>query len=367
MKILILANHEVSIYNFRRELIEAMLTAGHEVHLSLPYGPKLDVLIAMGCEFTDAPLDRRGTSPLADSKLLLFYLRLAKRVKPDVMLTFAIKPNIYGGIVSRILKIPCLCNVTGLGTAIENKGFMQTLTLTLYRIAFKNKRQVFFQNQQNLDLFVQKKIVKVNYRLLPGSGVNLKFFIPLDYLPGDTTEFVYIGRVMQAKGIDEYLAAAQAIRIKFPNTRFHICGFCEQDYDDTLKQLQQKGIVTYHDVIHDVRDILAYTHCTVLPSHHEGMANTLLESAAAARPIIATDIPGCREVVADGVSGYLHPKGENGTLIKKLEQFITLPWTHKREMGLAGRRLMERYFDRNIVVDAYMQEIEALKNYNGTF
>jgi glycosyltransferase involved in cell wall biosynthesis len=357
-KVLILVNHDVVIYNFRKELVERLLKDKYEVYISSPYGERINDLVAMGCKHIEARIARHGTNVIEELKLLHYYKRIIKEVKPDVVLSYTIKPNIYGGMICRMLKVPYIANITGLGTAVENKGPMQNITTILYRIAFKKINRLFFQNTENRQFFIDKNIVVDRHRLIPGSGVNLEHFNVLDYPPNKTIEFVFISRIMKEKGIDQYIEAAQVIRNKYPNTRFHICGFCEEDYEDKLKALQEQGIVTYHGMQRDVRVILQKTHCTIHPTYYpEGMSNVLLESSACGRPIITTNRSGCRETVDDGINGFIVEQQNSKDLIEKIEKFLKLSYEEKKQMGLAGRKKVEKEFDRQIVVEAYMNEI----------
>lgn len=357
-KVLFLVNHDVVIYNFRKELVERLLHDGYKVYISSPYGERIDDLIAMGCEYINTIIDRHGTNILKDFKLLLFYKKIINDIKPDVVLTYTIKPNIYGGLACKSLKIPYIANITGLGSAVENGGLMQKLTTLLYKIAFKNVSCVFFQNEENQQYFIDNNIAIKKHRLIPGSGVNLEHFHVLEYPTDDTIEFVFISRIMKQKGIDQYLEAAEYIRSKYPNTRFHICGFCEEDYEVKLYEMQNKGIIKYHGMLKDVREILKITHCTIHPTYYpEGLSNVLLESAACGRPIITTDRAGCREVVDDGINGFLIELKNSNDLIKKIEMFLELSYEEKKNMGLMGRiKVMEEY-DRQIIVEAYLDEI----------
>lgn len=365
-KVLILVNHDVVIYNFRKELVERLLTDGYQVFISSPYGERINDLVDMGCEYIEANIERHGTNPLNELKLLNYYKRIIKEIKPDVVLTYTIKPNIYGGIVCKSLKVPYIANITGLGTAVEKDGLMQKISIILYKIAFKKISCVFFQNTENRQFFIDNKIVIDRHRLIPGSGVNLEQFNILDYPSEETTEFVFISRIMKEKGIDQYLEAAEYIKSKYPNTRFHICGFCEEAYEDKLKMFQEKGIVTYHGMLRDVREILKETHCTIHPTYYpEGMSNVLLESAACGRPIITTDRSGCREIVDNVVNGYMVKQRNSKDLIEKVKKFIQLDYEEKKRMGLAGRKKVEKEFDRQIVVVAYLAEIEKISCSNG--
>lgn len=357
-KVLFLVNHDVVIYNFRLELVERLIKDGYKVVVSSPYGERIEDLKMLGCIFIDTRIDRRSINPFTDLRLIRFYLRVLQTVKPDVVLSYTIKPNIYGGIVCECCRIPYIANITGLGTAVERRGFLRILFILLYKAAFIKVIRVFFQNEENMQFFISHGIAPSHHELLPGSGVNLKRFSPLDYPPPDTVGFAFISRIMKEKGIDQYLNAAIAIREKYPNTEFHVCGFCEEDYKSTLLKLQEMGIITYHGMVRNVREIFGKVHCTVHPTYYpEGLSNVLLESFACARPIITTDRSGCKEIVDDGENGYIVRQKDSGDLIAKIEQFIQLPYERKRSMGLNGRKKVEMEFDRQIIVDRYMLEI----------
>lgn len=361
-KVLILANNDVGLYKFRKELIEELLK-DYEVYISLPYGNFVNDLINIGCNFIDTTIDRRGINPINDLKLICQYKRLVKKICPDIILSYTIKPNIYGAYVAKKRNIPVFANITGLGSAVENGGLLQKITVLMYKFAFSKIQTVFFQNKENMQFFEDKKIAVGKHKLLPGSGVNLQHFKPLKYPDDKTTEFVFISRIMKEKGIDQYLEAAQYIRNKYPNTRFHICGFCEEDYEDILKEYQNQGIIIYHGLLDDVRKILKITHCTIHPTYYpEGMSNVLLESCACARPIITTDRSGCVEIVDDERNGYIVKQKDSMDLIDKIEKFLDLNYEDKKLMGLNARKKVELEFDRNIVVKKYTTELKGIKS-----
>ena len=359
-KILFLANHDVGLYNFRRELIEKLLSDGYEVIISSPFGERINDFIEMGCLYQEAHISRHGMNVFEDLKLILHYRKLIKKVKPLVVLTYTIKPNLYGGIAARSMKTSYITNVTGLGSALQNKGLVQKIIVALYRIAFKKAFFVFFQNEGNLKFFENKRITHKRGKLLPGSGVNITKFIPLPLPNGEQTSFVFIARVMKDKGIDHYLEAAKAIKSKYKHTNFYICGPCEESYEEILNDYQEAGIITYLGMIPDIREILEITHCTVLPSYHEGLSNVLLESAASSRPNITTNINGCKEVVEDGVTGFLVEPKSTEALILGIEKFLCLDDEERKKMGENGRLKVEKEFDRQIVVQAYMQIINEI-------
>jgi galacturonosyltransferase len=286
------------------------------------------------------------------------YRSIIREIKPCAVLTYTIKPNVYGGMACAILKIPYIANITGLGTAVENPGILSIITTTLYKYALKKASKVFFQNQSNLQFMKNKKIVKDNYDLLPGSGVNLKQYLPLEYPKGDIVNFIFVARVMKEKGIDQYLDAAEYIYRKYPNTRFHICGSCSEEYKEILEQQKYSECVIYHGAVKDMIPIYEMSSCTVHPTYYpEGMSNVLLESSACMRPIITTDRPGCEEIVDDGINGYVVQEKNSADLIEKIEKFLQLSSEQKKQMGLRGREKVEREFDRNIVVEKYLKEI----------
>ena len=358
VKILFLSNHDTCIYNIRLETIQAFLDLDYEVIISSPYGSRIEDLKALGCDYIETKFDNRGTSVKDDLKLISHYRRVMQEIKPDVVLTYMIKPNIYAGIAASKERIPYIANITGLGRALENEGLMQKITTMLYRKAFRNVSCVFFQNQENLEFFKKRSIAVDKAQLLPGSGVNLERFSVMPYPTPDHTSFVFIARVMKEKGIDQYIDTARYIRSKYPNTTFHVCGSCEADYEEKLTAYDQEGIINYHGRVDDIRTILIDVHCTIHPSYYpEGMSNVLLESGASGRVLITTDRAGCGEIVDDGVNGFICEAKNSQNLIEKVEQFLAMSYEGKKAMGLKSRAKIEKEFDRNIVVRHYLEEV----------
>ena len=363
-KILILTNSIKGLFNFRKEVVKALVEKGYKVFISTPdESDKHHAFFEeIGCSLIHCTFNRRGTNPLADFKLMLKYRRLIKRIKPGVVLTYTIKPNLYGGLACGICHVPQIANITGLGSAVENKGWLQTLTLSLYKICMRKTSVVFFQNNANKLFCERHNIIKGDKRLIPGSGVNLQHHTfqpyPIDQTP---LRFIFVGRLLHEKGIDQYLGAAEVIKNKFPNTEFHIIGDCEEAYLDQLSMMEKKNIVIYHGRQADVRPFLGLSHCTIHPSFYpEGMSNVLLESCAAGRPIITTNRPGCGEVLDDGINGYLVNQRDTNDLVSKIVKFIQLPYEAKQQMGRAARLKVEREFDRQTVVQAYLDAINQL-------
>jgi nucleoside-diphosphate-sugar epimerase/glycosyltransferase involved in cell wall biosynthesis len=362
-KVLFLVNHDVVIYNFRLEIVERLISDGYEVHISSPYGERIDDLTALGAKFHEINMDRHGMNPINELKLLKEYKKLLNEIKPDVILGFTIKPNIYGAIAAKKNSIPFVANITGLGTAVENGGWKQKIFVLLYKYAFTKVQTVFFQNTENRQFFIDNKIAIGKHKLLPGSGVNLDRF-PVREYPDDkngAVKFAFISRIMKEKGIDYYLAAAKEIKKKYPSAEFHICGFCEAEYEGKLSEYNDNGTVIYHGMIRDVAEFLNDIHCVVHPTYYpEGISNVLLEASASGRPIITTDRAGCREVVDDGVNGYMIPCQDGKKLIEAVDKFMKLSIDERKAMGMNGRCKVEKEFNRQIVVKKYVDEVETV-------
>ena len=357
MRVLIVANADIGLYKFRKELLEELVKE-NEVYIALPKGEFYEELIAIGCNYIVTELDRHGMNPVKELKVVSLYKNIIKKVKPDIVFTYTIKPNVYAGMACATLNIPYVANITGLGTAVENPGVMQFITVNLYKYGLRKAQKVFFQNTENRDFMINKKIVKGAYDVLPGSGVNLNNYTVSEYPNGDTVDFLFVSRIMKEKGIDQYLDAAKVIRKKYPETRFHICGFCEQAYEEKLQRLNADETIIYHGLVKNMVDIYTKISCVVHPTYYpEGLSNVVLEAAASGRPIITTNRSGCREVVDNGVNGYVVEEKNSRDLIEKIELFLGLSKDARKKMGLAGRKKVEREFDRNIVINKYVQEI----------
>jgi galacturonosyltransferase len=358
MKVLVLANFGMGLHNFRKELLQELIDLKHEVYVSLPYDEYVPLLTNFGCKYIPTNVDRRGTNLITDLKLLFSYIDNIKKVKPDIVLTYTIKPNIYGGIACRITNTPYLTNITGLGTAVENRNLMQVVTLNLYKVALRQAKCVFFQNEPHRKFFSEKKIVESNVEILPGSGVNLQEYKLLNYPENDgIIKFLYIGRIMKAKGIDELIVAAKDIKQKYDNVEFELVGFCEEEYLEQLNELHNLGIIRFHGQQTNVKSYLERSHATILPSYHEGTSNVLLESAASGRPILASNVTGCRETFDENTSGFGFEAKDTESLKEAIIKFMKLPYEEKKKMGLEGRKKIKREYDRKIVIDAYLNQI----------
>ena len=363
-RVLILGNSSLVVFGMRGELIRRLIKEGLDVVVSFPtgsLGKEENPSKEYGCTYVETAIDRRGTNPFRDVTLLKDYMKLLKAVKPDVVLTYTVKCSIYGGMACRLLKIPCIVNITGLGKGLAEGGLKQKLLVMLYKVAVRSAECVFFQNRSDRQFFVEHGIRYKKDDLLPGSGVNLEKYVPIPYPEDDKIVFTYIARVMKAKGIDEFLEAAKTIKQAFTNAEFHICGFYEDDYKEIIENAEKTGVVKYHGMVKDVRPYEAISHCIVLPTYHpEGISNVLLEAAACARPLITTNRHGCKEVVDDGVNGYLVRERNSQDLIEKMRKFMALSWEERKAMGLAGRAKVEKEFDRQIVVQKYLDGINNI-------
>ncbi|MEQ8156320.1 MAG: glycosyltransferase family 4 protein [Clostridiaceae bacterium] len=361
-KILILANFHLGLYNFRKELIASLMEKGHEVYISLPYGPLVENLKEMGCRFYDTELERRGLNPFKDLKLMKDYTRLIKEIKPHLVITYTIKPNIYGGMACRLAGIPYMANITGLGTAFQKEGPLKELIKVLYRLSLKKARAVLFENIGNKEVFLQNSILDDSRcRVMNGAGVNIDEYCYTPLPERQMINFLFIGRIMKEKGVDELFKAASKIKSEYENVQFSVVGPFEDHYENKVKELEQEGIIRFHGYQKDVKPFVKGTHCFVLPSYHEGMANTLLECAAMGRPLIASDINGCREAVIDGENGFLCSAGDWDSLYVKMKQFIELPHEKKIQMGISSRVRAEDCFDRKKVVSKTLDIIDDIR------
>lgn len=358
-KIMIIGTNVMSVYQHRLELIERLLNLGMRVVVVAPEGEETELLKKIGCTQVYTKVENRGSNPVKDMKFLMNLVKIIKSEEPDLVLTFYTKTNIYGGIACRLTGVPYIENITGLGSALANGGLMQKIMTRLYSIAIKEAEEVFFQNTSNMKYFKDKKLWTKSSKLLPGSGVALMRHPYLPYPEYDTKiKFAFIGRILREKGINDFLGASQKIKTKYPNTEFHVVGPSEGEYAELLHDWSSQGLICYHGKLIDMHPVLEHIHCLVYPSYYaEGMANVLLEAAAAGRPLITTTCPGCGETVDDGVTGYMVRSRDVNDLADKMEQFLKLTGDQKKEMGLKGREKMEREFNRNVVVESYIAEI----------
>ena len=363
MKILILSNNDLGLYKFRFELLE-VLVKRCKVFVCTPDGEFTQKFTEIGCKYIPCDmLDRRSTNPVKDLKLLSFYKAIIKKIKPNVVLTYTIKPNVYGGLACSKAHVPVIANVTGLGTTIENGGLLSKISMSLYKAGLKNAACVFFQNRNNRDTFVDAKVVKGKTRVIPGSGVNLQTHNFESYPSDDNgVRFLFVGRIMKDKGIEELLEAIRKLHNANKKIVLDIVGDSDEDYSTLLKQAEDEGAIILHGVQSDVHPFYKACHCTVLPSYHEGTPNVILEASSTGRPVITTNVPGCRETFDEGITGFGCEAKSAESLFAAMKKFLELPQEKRAEMGINARKKMEKEYDRNIVIKAYMEEIrEAIK------
>ena len=360
MKILILTNSVIGLHDFRKELIASLLRE-NEVIAVTPIDDeiKASLLQESGCQLVEIEIERRGMNPVRDISLMMKYWKLSCSVKPDFVLTYTIKPNIYGSVICLLKTVPYAVNITGLGTAFESRGFLRKMVTAMYKFALRKAKVVFFENFENMQLFINEQIIrKEQAKLLNGAGVNLEQFSLLQYpQDGEETRFLFMGRVMEEKGIDELFSAMRRLRADGIKCSLDVLGGFDEDYSEKIKMAEAEGWLRYHGYQSDVRPFIKRCHCFVLPSWHEGMANTNLECAASGRPVITSSIAGCREAVEEGVSGYLSKARDTNSLYMKMSQFCALDHDAREVMGLVGRKHMEEMFDKKKIVS---ETVEAL-------
>jgi glycosyltransferase involved in cell wall biosynthesis len=366
-KVLIAINAAWNFTNFRAGLIRALVAAGYEVVAVAPDDKYASQLPALGCRFVPLPMDNQGTHPGRDAQLLWRFVRMLKRERPDVYLGYTVKPNVYGSLAARLLDIPVINNIAGLGVVFGKAGILVRVVRKLYRMALTRSATVFFQNNDDRQLFISGGLVRAEITaLLPGSGIDLHRFTVMPRLAAPGPErrfrFLLIARMLWEKGVGEFAVAAELIRERWPHAECCLLGFLDVQNPGAISRSQMDALVavgvTYLGVSDDVRAEIAAADCIVLPSYYrEGTPRSLLEAAAMARPIITTDAVGCREVVDDGVNGFLCQVRNANDLADKMAQMLTLTHQQREAMGLRGREKMEREFDEQIVIDKYLAAI----------
>ncbi len=354
--VLILGNSSAGLYDFRNELVEALLPQ-YRVVVSLPDEVKTAQLAAEGCEIRHTEINRRGMNPVQDLKLLQSYKKLLKEVKPDLVLTYTIKPNVYGGMACSAMGIPYISTVTGLGSAFQKKGMMLRMIKNMYRMGVRKAECVFFQNEDNQRIFTENKIVQGKARRVSGSGVNLAVHPFSPYPEREDVHFLFVGRMMREKGIGEFLQAAAALHSE--KVHFELLGYCDEDWQAQLDAAQSRGEIRLLGFDPQVQAYYDACSAVILPTYHEGMSNVLMEASATGRPVIATAIPGCQEIFEEGVTGFGCQPKDADSLIGAIRRFLTLTPARRAAMGSAAHDKMVQEFDRQKVVQAYMEEVHA--------
>ncbi len=361
-KILLVANRDFVLYNFRFELIEKIIETGYEAVIVLPYGPKVDLMVAAGTRFVPLDIDGRGMNPIRDMALLKSMTAIFQAEKPDMILLFTTKVCIYGGMAARKLGIPYIVNVSGLGTAVYNKSLIQPFVIGLYRYAVKDAACVLFQNELGKEFFGRHGICPNRELVVPGSGINIERWKYIEYpSEAEGIHFLFAGRIIKEKGIEDYCSCAEAIKKRHNNAFFHVAGPCENNYLKKLTELEKKGIIQYHGEVESIGVLLKTIHCLIHPSFYpEGISNVCLEASASGRPVITTDVVGCAETVENTRTGFVFKARNVDELVEKTVMFMALPHEQKCKMGLEAREKVANEFNRKIVTNTYMAEIEKI-------
>jgi glycosyltransferase involved in cell wall biosynthesis len=371
MKVAITLNTSWNIYNFRMSLIKALQKDGHEVVAIAPHDEYTVKLIEAGCEFEDVTMDSRGANPTRDIGLTFELHNIYKRVKPDIILHYTIKPNIYGTLAAATLGIPVINNVSGLGTIFLNDDWISKIALGLYRFSFKFPKKVFFQNQEDYQLFMDKKLIQRNIcEVIPGSGIDLNEFTPhptQEKAEGEPFEFLMISRLIIDKGIREYVAAAAILQERGMNAKFNLLGKLDELHSRGISSEElnfwiEEGFINYLGSTDDVRPFINKADCVVLPSYREGTPRTLLEAAASAKPIVASNVPGCNNIVDHRLNGILCKVKDEEDLALKMKEMYYMAADLRNEMGLRGREIVERRFDHKLVIERYLKAIDQNGN-----
>jgi len=373
MKVIIVNNTTWNVKNFRKGLVLSLIDRGDKVVVVTPKDKYVGEVLDFGCEHFNINLDNKGVNPVNDLYLLFQYLRIFYRERPNVILAYTAKPNIYGSIAASFYSIPIVNNISGLGTAFIRGELLGKIVSLLYKFSLRKSECVFFQNNDDKDLFLKKNLVTKNQvDILPGSGVNLEYYQPsnLNIVNRNQDEFVFllIARLIWDKGIQEYVDAARLIKKSNLNVRFQILGFLDVDNQTAVLRSDvdlwvEEGIIEYLGDVDDVRLFIKHSDCVVLPSYREGLPKTLLEASAMGKPIITTNVEGCREVVDDGINGYLCNVRDADDLAKKMKIILSMDYKDVVKMGLEGRKKMEIKFDEKIVIDKYMSIVRQITHY----
>ena len=368
VKIVFCSNTTWYLWNYRLGLIKTLLNDGNDIYLLAPVDQTTKKFSDLGCRYVPIPMKRKGSNILQELLLLIRFYKSIKEIHPDVLITFTIKPVVYGGFVARFLGIPVVATITGLGTAFIRRGWITVVAKNLYKQGLVSAKTVFFQNHDDERMFIGAGLVsKHQVAQIPGSGIDLKrfSFSPLFETNRDGTEiFLLAGRMLWDKGIQEYVESARIVKVSYPNVEFQLLGEIGSDNVSAISKekilsWQEEGIVAYLGVTSDVRPYIKKADCVVLPSYREGLSRTLLEAGAIGRPVIATRVVGCKEIVEDGRTGFLVNPKDPADLAAKLCQFLSLSLNERHQMGKVARQKIEEDFDEKHVIEKYISMISS--------
>jgi len=371
MKVIVFSNTSWNLFNFRLPLMTRLQEEGYEVVAAAPEDKYSERIRRLGFRYLNVPLDNKGTNPVRDLILLLRLFRVFRREKPDMILTYTPKPNIYAAIAAGCLSIHLIPNISGLGNVFIRQGMVTRIVKMLYSVALRFPAIVLFQNYDDLKLFVKLALVDgAKAKRIPGSGINTAYYKPEELCPTHTRGFVFllVGRMLWDKGVGEYVEAAKILSAKYPDVVFRLLGFLDVENPQAVSKQQmqtwvEEGVVEYVGESDDVKSYMLDADCVVLPSYREGLPRTLLEGASLGRPLICTDVPGCRDVVDAEVTGYLCEVRNAVDLAGKMERMISLSQQQRLNMGKRGREKVIREFDENIVIDQYLREINIVSGH----
>ena len=367
MRIAIVLNTSWNIFNFRMNLVRALQEQGHEVHTVAPNDDYSRKLTEAGCVHHNIRMDSRGANPLKDLGLIFELFAVYRRIKPDVIFHYTIKPNIYGTIAAKLLRLPVVNNVCGLGTVFLKNNLVSAIAVLLYRVSFRFARKVFFQNPHDLKLFEDKRLVtKEIADLVPGSGIDLRKFRPVSFKRNKTFTFLLISRLITDKGILEYIEAINKLSAEGMNVRFQLLGAMDPEHKRGIQRSVvtdwvRRGMVEYLGMTDDVRKYIRKADCVVLPSYREGTPRTLLEAASSSKPIVTTDVPGCNNVVTDNYNGLLCRLRDADDLAAKMRRMATFDNQQLRKMGENGRSKVEAEYSETVVINKYLEALTILK------
>lgn len=367
MRIAIVLNTSWNIYNFRMNFVQALLAKGHEVHTIAPEDDYTHHLTSAGCIYHRVKMDSRGANPIKDFALMFELFMIYRRVNPDIILHYTIKPNVYGTLAASFLKIPVINNVCGLGTVFLKDNLVSFIAISLYKISFRFANKVFFQNPEDLKLFLDKKLVPAKaVDILPGSGIDLKRFQPVPFKRNAKFTFLLISRLITDKGVLEYVEAVRKVRATGMNANFQVLGAMDPEHKRGIKvkiiqEWISSGTIEYLGTTNDVRGFIDNADCIVLPSYREGTPRTLLEAASSAKPIITTDVPGCNHVVQHNFNGLLCKLKDATDLAEKMKQMAGFEDETLRVFGQNGRTKMESEYDESVVINKYLLALANFK------
>ena len=366
-KIILNANTLFAVYNFRCNLMKSLEKEGCEIVCLGNKDSSSEQIEKNGWRYIDASMDRRGTSIINDAKLFFNYLKIFKKEKPDYILNFTIKPNIYGSLAAKLLNIPTINNVTGLGDIFDKENLTSKIVKILYKISFKFPKKIFFQNDDDLNIFLKNNLVdkKICGRL-PGSGVEIERFTPKEIKKEDNKiRFLFLGRISNKKGVRIINEVSKILTPKYPNIEFQLLGKVYTDEEghiskEELSSWEKESNIKYLGTSKDVTKEISKADCIIFPSfYREGVPRSLIESAAMGKPILTTDNVGCRDIVNDGYNGYLAKPNDIDSMVKIVEKFLNLSKKEKEILGKNGRKKAVEEFDEKIVINKYLNIIRG--------